>query len=79
MQRFIAELSSPINETAFDESWRRDCVANPNYSVAFGFTGRRISITIESALADRWGSTAFQRTFSNAVRRVDHLCNVRWI
>jgi urease accessory protein UreF len=79
MQRFIAELSSLINKDAFDESWRRDCVANPNYSVAFGFVGRRISITIESALADRWGSASFQRAFSNAVRRVDHLCNVRWI
>jgi hypothetical protein len=79
MQRFIAELSSPINETAFDESWRSDCIANPNYCVAFGFAGRRVSITIESKLADRWGTVSFQRTFSNAVRRVDQLCNVRWI
>lgn len=79
MQRFIAELSSPINENAFDESWRSDSAANPNYSVAFGFAGRRVSITIESKLADRWGSVSFQRTFSNAVRRVDQMCNVRWI
>ena len=79
MQRFVAELSSLINKDAFDESWRIDCIANPNYCVAFGFAGRRISITIESTQADRWGSAAFQRTFSNAVRRVDHLCNVRWI
>ena len=79
MQRFIAELSSLINKDAFDESWRSDCLANPNYCVAFGFADRRVSITIESRLAERWVSAAFQRTFSNAVRRVDHACNVRWI
>ena len=79
MQRFIAELSSLIDKVAFDNSWQSDCVANPNYSVDFGFVGRRISITIESAQAERWGSVSFQRTFSSAVRRVDHNCNVRWI
>jgi hypothetical protein len=79
MQRFIAELSSLIDKEAFDNSWRSDGVANPNYSVDFGFVGRRVSITIESTQADRWGSVSFQRTFSSAVRRVDHNCNVRWI
>ena len=79
MQRFIAELSSVIDKEAFDTSWGSDRVANPNYSVEFGFVGKRISITIESAQADRWGSVNFQRTFSSAVRRVDHNCNVRWI
>jgi hypothetical protein len=79
MQRFIAELSSLIDKEAFDNSWLSDRVANPIYSVAFGFVGRRISITIESAQADRWGTVSFQRTFSSAVRRVDHNCNVRWI
>jgi hypothetical protein len=79
MQRFIGELSTLINKDAFDESWRSDCLANPNYCVAFGFTDRRVSITIESTQVDRWGSASFQRTFSDAIRRVDHLCNVRWI
>jgi transposase len=62
-----------------DQCWQSDCVANPNYSVDFGFDGRRVSISIESTQADRWGSASFQRTFSGAVRRVDHNCNVRWI
>jgi hypothetical protein len=79
MQRFIAELSSLIDKDAFHQCWQSDCVANPNYSVDFGFDGRRVSVSIESTQADRWGSASFQRTFSSAVRRVDHNCNVRWI
>jgi hypothetical protein len=79
MQRFIAELSSTIDKDAFDKSWLSDGIANPTYSVAFGFAGRRVSITIESTQADRWGSASFQRLFSSAVRRVDHHCNVRWL
>ena len=79
MQRFIAELSSLIDKDAFDNSWQSDCVANPNCSVRFGFDGRRVSISIESTQTDRWVSVSFQRTFSSAVRRVDHNCNVRWI
>jgi len=79
MQRFVAELSNLIDKDAFDKCWQSDCIANPNYSVDFGFDGRRVSIRIESTQADRWGSASFQRTFSGAVRRVDQACNVRWI
>ena len=51
MQRFIAELSSMIDKDAFDRCWQSDCVANPNYSVEFGFDGRRVSISVESTQA----------------------------
>jgi hypothetical protein len=47
--------------------------------VDFEFTGRRVSITIESSLSGQWQSDDFHRTFSGAIRRLDQNCNVRWL
>jgi hypothetical protein len=79
MQMFIAEVSNLIDKADFERSWQSDSTINPNFKVAFGFAGRRISATVESSLEDRWQSDAFHRTFSSAVRRVDQKCNVRWL
>jgi hypothetical protein len=79
MQMFIAEVSNVINKADFERSWQSDFTINPNFKVDFGFAGRRISVTVESNLEDRWQSEAFRRTFSSAVRRVDEKCNVRWL
>jgi hypothetical protein len=47
--------------------------------VEFGFSGRRVSITVHSDLPGEWRSEDLHRTFSAAVRRVDRNCNVRWL
>jgi len=79
MQQFIAELSKVIDQAEFEKYWRCYSVTNPGFTVGFGFTGRRISIRIESSQPERWGSENFRRIFSRAVREVDRECNVRWI
>lgn len=79
MQRFIAEVSNLIDKAAFEKSWQSDSKINPNFKVDFGFAERRISVTVESTVEGRWQSDAFHHTFSNAVRRVDRTCNVRWL
>jgi len=79
MQRFIAEVSNPIDKDGFEKSWGSDSGIDPHLTVKFQFTGRRISITIESTNDGRWQSDSFHRTFSSAVRRIDQKCNIRWI
>jgi hypothetical protein len=79
MQMFIAEVSDLIDQAAFEKSWQSDSTINPQFDVAFSFTGHRISVTVESKMEDRWQSDAFHRTFSSAVRRVDRNCSVRWL
>jgi len=80
MQRFIAELSTAIGEEAFERSWRSDQSLEDKQShVKFTFTGRRVSAVVDSDLAERWASSSFYRSFSAAVRRVDHSCNIRWL
>jgi len=79
MQMFIAEVSNLINKAAFETSWQSDSTIDPTFTVAFGFAGRRISVTVESRRDERWQCDAFHRTFSAAVRRVDQNCNVRWL
>ena len=79
MQKFIAEVSHLIDQDAFEKSWQSDPTINQNFKVDFGFVDRRISITVESRVEDRWRSDSFYSTFSNAVRRVDRTCNVRWL
>jgi len=79
MQRFLAELSSPIEKVDFEKSWRNDCPLNEIPKVEFAFQGRRISVLIYSDLSDQWPSASFHRTFSETIRRLDAACNVRWL
>jgi hypothetical protein len=79
VQVFIAELSNSIDQGEFEKSWHSDGSVNPFLKVDFAFTGRRISITIDSGTSGRWQSESVHRTFSSAVRRVDQKCNIRWI
>ena len=79
MQMFIAELSNLIDQGEFEKSWQKDGSVNPFLKVDFGFTGRRISITLESGPSGRWKPDTVHRSFSSAVRRVDPKCNIRWI
>jgi hypothetical protein len=80
MQRFVAELSTLIEEADFERSWRSDqSLDEKQPKVKFTFAGRRVSALIESDSSERWASSSFYRTFSAAVRRVDHACNIRWL
>jgi hypothetical protein len=47
--------------------------------VTFTFEGLRVSAVIDSEGAQRWPSSNFYQTFSAAIRRVDHGCNIRWL
>jgi len=80
MQRFVAELSSAILQDDFDRSWRSDQSLNEKQlNVKFTFAGLRISAVVDSDPTHQWVSASFYRTFSAAVRRVDHGCNIRWL
>ena len=80
MQRFVAELSMSIEEADFQRSWGSDKTLNDKQpKVIFTFSGRRVSVVIDSDSSERWESSQFYRAFSAAVRRVDHACNVRWL
>lgn len=80
MQRFVAELSTAIREEDFERSWRSDQSLNDEQrNVRFTFTGRKVSAVIDAHSPERWASPSFYRTFSAAVRRVDHSCNIRWL
>ena len=80
MQRFVAELSTAIEEGDFDRSWCSDLSLNSKQpKVKFTFSGRRVSAVVDPDSVERWASASFYRTFSAAVRRVDQACNVRWL
>ena len=80
MQRFVAELSAPIEQAAFERSWRSDESLNAEQAnVEFTFDRRRVSAVIHSDSPERWLSASFYRTFSAAVRRIDRECNIRWL
>jgi hypothetical protein len=80
MQRLIAELSNPIEKTEFEKSWHSDQSRNDAQpKVEFAFAGRRVSVVIHSDLSDQWPSASFHKTFSDAVRRIDGVCNIRWL
>lgn len=81
MQRFMAELSTVIEQAAFEQSWRNDPALDETHQakVDFAFDGRRVSALIDSDRLERWPSASFYRTFSAAVRRVDRSCNIRWL
>jgi len=80
LQRFVAELSLPVEKTEFEKSWESDVFANPTKpKVDFGFIGRRVSVVIHSEAATQWPSINFYRTFSAAIRRLSPECNIRWL
>jgi hypothetical protein len=80
MQRFVAELSTPINKSDFEKSWRSDpALQNHPDPVEFTFDDRRVLAIIDSDSEERWATASFYRTFSAAIRRVDSACNVRWL
>lgn len=80
MQRFVAELSAPIEQAAFERSWRSDESHNGEHQkVEFTFDHRRVLATINTDSSERWVTTSFYRTFSAAVRRIDGACNIRWL
>jgi hypothetical protein len=80
MQRFLAELSTDIEQAVFEQSWRND----PSFGgappkVDFAFDGRRVTALVDSDRLERWPAESFYRTFSAAVRRVNSVCNIRWL
>ena len=80
MQRFVAELSTPIEKAEFEKSWHTDpSLSEKQHIVEFTFQGRRVSAVIDSDSPVRWAPAAFYRDFSAAIRRIDRACNVRWL
>ena len=80
MQRFMAELSKAIESAAFERSWQSDASVNGlQPKVEFAFEGRRVSAVVHSDPAERWPPVNFHRSFSEAIRRLDGACNIRWL
>lgn len=80
MQRFIAELSTPIEQAEFERSWHCDESLNGKHPmVEFTFDRRRVMALIDSDASERWVSASFYRAFSAAIRRIDRNCNIRWL
>jgi hypothetical protein len=79
MQRFVAELSGLINKGEFEKSWKSDSRIDLDRTVGFVFDGRRISITVDSKVSQNWPADDLHRMFSQAIRRVDQCCNIRWL
>jgi hypothetical protein len=79
MQRFIAELSKLVDKSEFERSWQSDTARKPDFKVEFGFSGRRVSITVHSDLPGEWPSDDLYRIFTAVIRRIDRSCNVRWL
>ena len=79
MQRFIAELSKLVDKSEFERSWQSDTARKPDFKVEFGFSGRRVFITVHSDLPGEWPADDFYRIFTAVIRRIDRSCNVRWL
>lgn len=80
VQRFLAELSTAIEEADFERAWRSGQSLNDKRpDVKFTFSGRRVSAVIDSDSPERWISSSFYQTFSAAIRRIDQACNIRWL
>jgi hypothetical protein len=80
MQRFVAELSTPIAKADFERSWESDASLKLDQQPAVDFTFDQCKVLaiIHSEGAKRWECASFYRSFSAAIRRVDRSCNVRW-
>ena len=80
MQRFVAELSTPIDRAEFEKCWRADPSVHDNQTkVEFVFAGSRVSAAVHTESESPWASASFHSTFSAAIRRLDRRCNVRWL
>jgi len=78
-QRFMAQLSSPVDKTEFERSWRSDPALPTEPKVDFLFAGQTVSAVVHSELAGQWPSASFHQTFSAAIRRLNRACNIRWL
>jgi hypothetical protein len=79
MQRFMAELSSPVDKTEFEKAWHSDQTLSSEPRVEFIFAGQTISAVVHSELAAQWPSASFHQTFAAAIRRLNRACNIRWL
>ena len=79
MQRFVAQLSNLIDKTEFEKSWHSDGALSPEPKVEFAFAGKMVTSVIHSDYSAQWPSANFRQSFSAAVRRLDRVCNVRWL
>jgi hypothetical protein len=79
MQRFIAELSNPVDNSEFERTWQSDTTRKRDFKVEFAFSGRRVFVTVHSNLPGKWPADDFYRIFTANIRRIDRSCNVRWL
>ena len=79
MQRFMAELSTPVDKTEFERSWQSDPTLRRQTRVEFVFVGQTVSAVVHSDLSGQWSSASFHETFSAAIRRLNRACNIRWL
>jgi hypothetical protein len=79
MQRFMAELSSPVDKTEFERSWHSDPTLSDEPRVEFIFVGRTVSAVVHTEFAGQWSSARFHETFNAAIRRLNRACNIRWL
>jgi hypothetical protein len=79
VQLFVAVLSNLIDQSEFEKSWRLHCAGNLMQDAGLSFAGKRISLTLEPGPDGRWQTEVVHRKVSDAVRRVDQSCNIRWI
>jgi len=54
MQRFMAELSSPVGKVEFERSWHSDPTLSHEPSVEFVFIGKTVSAVVHSDFAGQW-------------------------
>ncbi len=79
MQRFMAQLSTPVDKAEFEKSWHSDPALSREPKVEFAFVGQTVSAVVHSDFAGQWSSAAFHDTFNAAIRRLNRACNVRWL
>ena len=77
MQMFVAQLSNQIDQVEFEKAWRGDS-GGSFAGVKFAFTGQTMSMELEPGPSGRWQTESVHHSVSDAVRRVDHKCNIRW-
>ena len=79
MQRFMAQLSRPLDKIEFEKSWHSHPGWQSQPQVEFAFAGSMVSALVHTDDAAKWPSAGFHQTFSAAVRRLDGTCNIRWL
>jgi hypothetical protein len=79
MQRFIAELSNPMDQCQVEVAWKSCSGTHRSGNIVFDVRGPRVTIVIDSKVDERWPTDDFYRTFTKAVRGLDKHCNIRWL